>query len=141
MTLKRTFTYLNIAILLALACGLLAAYWYAWRPLPKTSGTLHAPLASNVTIERDALGVPHIAAANVDDALFAQGFVTAQDRLWQMDIRLRRVAAGRVSEAVGDRGLESDCEARTFRLERIGNARLPRCRRRIARCSPHTHVV
>ncbi len=118
VTLKRTFTYLNIAILLALACGLLAAYWYAWRPLPKTSGTLHAPLASNVTVERDALGVPHIAAANVDDALFAQGFVTAQDRLWQMDM-LRRVAAGRVSEVVGDRGLESDREARTFRLERI----------------------
>jgi penicillin amidase len=118
VALNRILKYFNIAILLALAVALLAVYWYAWRPLPQTSGTLRAPLAQNVTIERDALGVPHIAAANIDDALFAQGFVTAQDRLWQMDL-LRRTAAGRLAEVAGSAALESDREARRLRLERL----------------------
>ena len=56
---------------------------------------------------RDNLGVPHIKAATIEDALFVQGYVTAQDRLWQMDI-LRRAAAGELSEVVGRATLEMD---------------------------------
>ncbi len=118
VALQRTLKYFNIAILVAVALGLVAVYWYAWRPLPQTSGSLRAPLSGEVTIVRDALGVPHIAAGSIEDALFTQGFVTAQDRLWQMDA-LRRLAAGRLAEVVGADAVESDREARRFRLERI----------------------
>ena len=55
-----------------------------------------ATLFARATVARDALGVPHIFAANWEDAVFLQGFVTAQDRLWQMDA-LRRLAAGELS--------------------------------------------
>ena len=66
-----------------------------------------AHLRANATISRDALGVPHIHAATIEDALFLQGFVTAQDRMWQMDA-LRRLAAGELAEVVGKSALDSD---------------------------------
>lgn len=105
-----------VAALLAVALGLV--YWYAWRPLPETSGEVAAPVAAQVTVTRDALGVPHIAAASEEDALFAQGYCTAQERLWQMDA-LRRLTAGELAEVIGPAGLESDREARRLRLRRI----------------------
>ncbi len=67
---------------------------------------------------RDSLGVPHIAAANWEDALFLQGFVTAQDRLWQMDA-LRRLAGGDLSEIIGPSTLELDRESRRLRMRRM----------------------
>ena len=54
----------------------------------------------------------------MEDALFLQGFVTAQDRMWQMDA-LRRLAAGELAEVVGKSALESDREARRLRLGHI----------------------
>ena len=54
---------------------------------------------------RDALGVPHIQAAAWEDAIFLQGYVTAQDRLWQMDA-LRRLAAGELAEVIGPAALD-----------------------------------
>ena len=66
----------------------------------------------------DTLGVPHIRAASLEDALFTQGYVTAQDRLWQMDA-LRRYAAGDLAEILGPGLLESDRESRRLRLRRI----------------------
>jgi len=69
------------------------AYWCAWRPLPQRSGTIEAPIDAAASVSFDALGVPHIRAASQEDALFIQGYVTAQDRLWQMDA-LRRYAGG-----------------------------------------------
>jgi len=97
---------------------LCAAWWFAWRPLPQTSGTLRAAVGAKATVERDALGVPHITAATIEDALFLQGYATAQDRLWQMDV-LRRVAAGRLAEVLGPAALEADREARRLRTERV----------------------
>ncbi len=64
-----------------------------------------------VTIAYDDLLVPHIFAQNLEDALRAQGYVTAQHRLWQMDIAARR-AAGRLSEVLGERTLTIDRMAR-----------------------------
>jgi len=107
---------MSIAGLLVL--GLLALYWIAYRPLAQTSGQIEAPISTRATVVRDALGVPHIAAANWEDAVFLQGFVTAQDRLWQMDA-LRRLAAGELSELIGPRTLELDREARRLRMRRI----------------------
>jgi penicillin amidase len=76
--------------------------------LPELSGSLLTPgLAAPVTVRRDHHGVPHIEAANLDDLLFAQGYVTAQDRLWQMDMA-RRMAAGEAAEILGSKLLEHD---------------------------------
>ena len=58
--------------------------------------------------------MPHIRAAGIEDAIFLQGYVTAQDRLWQMDA-LRRFAAGDLSEVIGKATLETDRETRRLR--------------------------
>lgn len=84
--------------------------------LPRLDGTLTVyGLRSPVTVERDARGVPHIRANSVDDLIFAQGFVTAQDRLWQMDL-LRRHAAGQLAAILGRSMLEHDRLQRTLQL-------------------------
>jgi len=109
---------INLSIAVLLVAFLVEAYWYAWRPLPETSGEITAPVSAPATVSRDSLGVPHIQAASWEDAIFLQGFVTAQDRMWQMDA-LRRLAAGELAEVVGRTALASDQEARRMRLERI----------------------
>jgi penicillin amidase len=104
-----------VAAALAVAA---AAAWWVWRPAPQTSGTVQAPVKAEIRIRRDSLGVPHIEASSLDDALFAQGFVTAQDRFWQMDA-LRRLASGELSEVVGPAALELDTKSRRLRMRRI----------------------
>jgi penicillin amidase len=69
--------------------------------LPQIDGDIHLPgLAATVTVRRDDHGVPHIEAASLDDLFTAQGYVTAQDRLWQMDMT-RRYVAGELAEILG----------------------------------------
>jgi len=120
MHLGRIVKFINLSIAVLLLVGLFAAYWFAYRPLPQTSGQIAAPISAKATVERDALGVPHIAAANWEDAIFLQGYVTAQDRLWQMDA-LRRLAAGELSEIIGPSALELDREARRLRMRRMAH--------------------
>ncbi|HEV2688430.1 MAG TPA: penicillin acylase family protein, partial [Bryobacteraceae bacterium] len=114
----RVLKFINLSIAVLVLIVLFGAYWVAYRPLPQTSGEIAAPISAQATITRDALGVPHIAAASIEDALFLQGYVTAQDRLWQMDA-LRRLAAGELSEVVGRAALEVDREARRLRMRRL----------------------
>ncbi len=84
--------------------------------LPKLDGDLHAQgLTAPVTVTRDAQGVPSIQAQTVDDLLFAQGYITAQDRLWQMD-SLRRHASGELAAILGSKLVEHDRMQRTLRL-------------------------
>ncbi len=109
---------LSIAVLLVVLLG--AIYWFAWRPLPETSGEIAAPISAQASIARDALGVPHIQAASWSDTIFLQGYATAQDRMWQMDA-LRRLAAGELAEIAGKAALESDQEARRLRLGQIAD--------------------
>ena len=81
--------------------------------LPQLDGSLPVyGLAAKVTVQRDARGIPYIHASSLDDLVFAQGFVTAQDRLWQMDL-LRRHAAGELAVILGRTALTHD------RLQRI----------------------
>jgi penicillin amidase len=90
--------------------GLAAAH------LPQIEGTIDIPgLQADVEVIRDTWGVPHIYADNTDDLFFAQGFVQAQDRLWQMDM-YRRAAEGRLSEIFGPEMLEHDRAARLFKF-------------------------
>jgi penicillin G amidase len=84
--------------------------------LPQLDGAIIIPgLSAPVTIQRDAHGVPHLRAASLDDLLLAQGFVTAQDRLWQMDT-LRRHASGTLAEVLGPSLLAHDRLQRTLQL-------------------------
>lgn len=114
----RVLRYINFAIGVALLAAAGAVYWFAYRVLPQTSGTIAAPVSQRVTIARDALGVPHIAAASADDAYFAQGYASAQDRLFQMD-GLRRLAGGNLAEIAGAGALELDRDSRRLRMRRI----------------------
>ncbi|MFZ1268402.1 MAG: penicillin acylase family protein, partial [Anaerolineae bacterium] len=96
--------------------------WLGRRRLAPINGTLSLPgLTAPVEIIRDRWGVPHIYAANDHDVFFAQGFVHAQDRLWQMELN-RRLATGRLSEMLGDLALDTDRATRTFGFERLGRA-------------------
>ena len=89
-------------------------WWFVYRPLPQLSGTIGVPgLQKQVLVERDRWGVPHIRANSLEDLAEAQGFVMAQDRLWQMDL-LRRVARGQLSEILGPATLDIDKQFRTF---------------------------
>ncbi len=92
------------------------------RRLPAVDGELHLTgLHAPVEIVRDRWGVPHISAQNEHDAFFAQGYVHAQDRLFQMDIG-RRLATGRLSERFGEMALDTDRMVRTFGFGRIARA-------------------
>ena len=113
------FVNISITAIVILFLGLI--YWFTIRPLPKTSGELSAPITAPATILRDARGVPHIEAASWQDAIFLQGYVTAQDRLWQMD-SLRRYAAGDLSEIAGPDALPLDRRARALRMRPIAEA-------------------
>ena len=91
-------------------------YVRAHRALPQVDGTITVPgLTAPVHVIRDAQGVPHIHAANVNDLFFAQGYVTAQDRLWQMDIS-RRYAAGELAEIFGPKLIEHDVRQRYLQI-------------------------
>ena len=80
------------------------------------TGTVRlAGLNDKVEIHRDRWGIPHARASNLADAFFAQGFFTAQDRLWQMEYDRRR-GAGRWAEVVGDGAVDQDVLMRRFRL-------------------------
>ncbi len=84
--------------------------------LPQIDGSLSIPdLSAPVTVARDHHGVPHLRASTVDDLLVAQGFVTAQDRLWQMET-LRRHAAGTLAEILGPKLLGHDQTQRVLQL-------------------------
>jgi penicillin amidase len=87
----------------------------AAKRLAQIDGSLDVPgLDSAVEVRRDRWGVPHIYAGTQHDLFFAQGFVAAQDRLWQMEM-WRRQAEGRLSEVLGSRAVQRDRLARLFR--------------------------
>jgi penicillin G amidase len=104
---------------IAAAATAAAWHWLARRPLPKQRGTIELEgLEGRVRVRRDRWGVPHVEADNAHDLYFAQGFVHAQDRLWQMDF-YRRAVAGRVSEMAGEEGLPVDRLMRTLGIRRV----------------------
>jgi len=103
------------------------AFWLLAFVLPASSFCLAqtaaknlsvAGLKENVTVRRDARSIPYIEAKNDADLYFAQGYVTASDRLWQMDL-LRRVARGELAELFGKRVLEEDKRWRRYGFSKI----------------------
>jgi len=120
-------------IILAAAAGT-AIWWFVYRPLPQTDGSVTVPgLTEEVTVERDTWGVPHIRAGSLEDLVEAQGYVMAQDRLWQMDL-LRRVARGQLSEIFGPAALATDKRFRTLGFSRAAE-------RDVAMMDPETRMV
>jgi penicillin amidase len=109
--LQRILKYTNILILVLLLLVLAIFGWFGWRTLPATTGNVTAPLSAEAVVRRDSLGVPHIEAATIEDALFLQGYATAQDRLWQLDA-LRRSTSGELAEMAGSAALPLDLSAR-----------------------------
>jgi penicillin amidase len=110
-----------LLVLIALVLLVTAAFgiWFyqaASAALPQLDGSISVKaLSAPVTINRDAQGVPHITAASMEDLMFAQGYVTAQDRLWQMDVS-RRFGLGELAEILGPDVLRSDKRHRILQL-------------------------
>jgi len=101
-----------IVLLLLLLGGLVWGYLMARSALPQVDRQIQVHgLSEPVSVVRDSHGVPTIEASNFDDLYFAQGYVTAQDRLWQMD-GMRRYAAGELSEILGPDFIQHDREQR-----------------------------
>ncbi len=112
----RIIVWLFLAVLLVVAALVAYAYYLAHSALPQLDGQVQIRgLSAPVTVTRDGHGVPAIEAATFDDLFFAQGYVTAQDRLWQMDM-MRRYAGGELSEILGEDTLRLDREQRILGL-------------------------
>ena len=109
-----------IAILLIII--LITVNAYIGKSKPVIDGEITAAfLDEDVTIVRDSFGVPHITAESDSDLYRAQGYVQAQDRLFQMDMA-RRQASGRLSEVVGEIAVGTDKKFRAFSLRAAAEA-------------------
>jgi penicillin amidase len=105
-----------------------SALWFASSSAPQVSSQVTnnpsnikeqlAGLRGTVTVRRDERGIPYIEATNDDDLYFAQGYMTASDRLWQMDLQ-RRSARGELAEIFGQGALSQDKLHRTFGFGRM----------------------
>jgi penicillin amidase len=117
-----------VALLLAAVLVLLVTVVVTIRrPLPAWSGSVEVPgLSADVEVLRDERGVPQIYADTAGDLFYAQGYVHAQDRFFEMDLR-RHITAGRLSELVGpdQDALQADRVVRTLGWRRVAQRELP----------------
>jgi penicillin amidase len=112
-SLGRILTIIGVLILLVVIVAAGGGYFVTRRSFPAINGTIKvAGLQSQVQVYRDSWGVPHIYASNPHDLFFAQGYVHAQDRFWQMEF-WRRQGTGRLSEILGKSALGNDRFIRT----------------------------
>ncbi|MET7615931.1 penicillin acylase family protein [Streptomyces sp. NPDC005408] len=114
---------LVIVLVLALVAGVGYGTWWSISTVrasfPQTTGTIKLEgLKSQVEVKRDDYGIPQIYADSDEDLFRAQGFVQAQDRFWEMDVR-RHMTAGRLSEMFGSGQVETDSFLRTLGWRRV----------------------
>jgi penicillin G amidase len=122
ITWKKSLIIIGVALVIVLSAAAGTAYFLLQKSKPQVNGTLAINgLTSKVDVYRDANGVPHIEAASMKDLFMAQGFVTAQDRMFQMDLS-RRQASGKLSEVIGEKTLTRDRFFRTLGLRRAAEA-------------------
>ena len=118
MPICRLSLWLSASLLLLGLAAAVAVYVVAKRAEPVYDGKLVlAGLTTPVTVDYGPHAVPSLRADTLEDLLFAQGFVTASERMWQMDL-LRRVASGRLAEVFGKYALPLDRLMRTLGLGR-----------------------
>jgi penicillin amidase len=110
--LRRFLGFAALIVVVVCAAGAAWLLAIARSALPDLDGAIPvAGVSAPVSVNRDSHGVPTIEAASLDDLFFAQGYITAQDRLFQMDL-MRRAAAGELSEIVGDVAVKHDRQQR-----------------------------
>lgn len=121
---KRLSVTLVLLLVVALVVSLVAGTFMVRRSFPTTSGEVELlGLSQDVDVYRDAYGVPTIVAGTSSDLFRAQGYVHAQDRFWEMDLR-RHVTSGRVAELFGADAVDTDRFIRTLGWRRIAEAEL-----------------
>ncbi|HSK52071.1 MAG TPA: penicillin acylase family protein [Clostridia bacterium] len=114
MRRRRVLAVALIAILVVVGAGVGSVAWLTARALPQTTGSLRLTgLDRPVTVVRDVAGIAHIRAETAHDLFLAQGFVHAQERMWQMEV-WRHIGAGRLAEAFGESQLDTDRFIRTL---------------------------
>jgi penicillin amidase len=117
-------TYAAAVVALLLVAGLLAGVVVVRSSFPETDGQIPVPgLSRDVTVLRDGSGIPQVYADTSHDLFYAQGFVQAQDRFFEMDVR-RHTTAGRLSEMFGESTLEVDKTIRTMGWRRVAQREL-----------------
>jgi penicillin G amidase len=115
----RVLVWFFAALMLFCLLAAIRLYMIARSALPELDGTISVQgISGPVSVIRDNHGVPTIEAATLDNLFFAQGYVTAQDRLFQMDL-MRRAAAGELSEIVGKVALKHDRQQRILGLRAV----------------------
>lgn len=122
--MRRLLLVLLMVVLLVGLAGGAGGVYLVRRAFPQISGTIGVPgLGDPVEVIRDRWGIPHLFAPSARALFFAQGFVHAQDRLWQMELN-RRAASGRLAEIFGEAALPTDRFLRTIGLRRAAEAHL-----------------
>lgn len=115
--------FLVVAAIVVVAVA--AAFFVTWtiqRSFPQTDGSIELDgLQAEVTVQRDDRGIPTITADSTDDLFYAQGFVHAQDRFFEMDFR-RHVTSGRVAEMFGESQAGTDAFLRTLGWRKVAEA-------------------
>ncbi len=118
-TFWRVLGILGLVVLLVLVGVVGFAIHTVRASFPQTDGQIDLPgLREPVTVVRNAQGVPDIYATSVGDLFYAEGYVHAQDRFWEMDVR-RHITAGRLSEMFGASQVDTDTFLRTLGWRRI----------------------
>lgn len=119
---------LRALLVLAAVAAIVGGAGYLWlrQSLPEVDGEAAAPgLAREVEVVRDRWGVPHVYAQSQAEAAYGLGYAHAQDRLWQMELQ-RRIAAGRLSEALGAATVDADRFLRALDFYRRVESAWPR---------------
>jgi penicillin G amidase len=110
----RVSTYVALVVVLLLVAGAVTGVVLVRKPFPQVDGTLDLPgLSQPVTVVRDDHGIPQLYGHTLPDLMEAQGYVSAQDRFFEMDVR-RHLTAGRLSELFGSQTLDTDEYIRTL---------------------------
>ena len=139
-------------MVLLLVAAFVAGVVVVRHSFPQTDGDLALPgLESSVSVLRDDHGIPQIYASSSHDLFYAQGFVQAQDRFFEMDVR-RHTTAGRLSELFGEATLDTDKVIRTMGWRRVAEQEVSQAQaqhqglpagvqQRRERLHPHAHAV
>jgi penicillin amidase len=118
--------YTAIVVVLLLVIAGAAVMVAVQRSFPQTSGRVDVPgLQSRVKVLRDGAGIPQVYASSSHDLFYAQGYVQAQDRFFEMDVR-RHTTAGRLSEMFGSKTLDVDKTIRTMGWRRVAEQEVSR---------------